>query len=403
MFQTPNDGNFFFGYYTNKQFSSDNAKILSHRINGDATVTIGYFDLASCDDFIDIIRTNAWNYQQGSQLQWKGNDSIVFNRFNENGVLEAVQVGLDGVILDIFNPIYHTSEFYYSSLDYRRHSVLRGGYSYKFNDVESQEYYSNEDRIDIYDWNHSVVSSIKAHTVQNLIKGIQITQVKYNSFEHPQFNIHGDKLAFLYRLKLVDGDIRTYLFSYSIEDDKLDLWSLNTTRITHYNWTEADEIVAWCGANTKANTLNSLLTYTPRLKNLLRKIYKVVIRSNSELGNTTVSHAFTGDSYKLFNLNEGLQFRWSTPNLDGHPTYIGKSGFLITDTYPDLEGRQLLMVVNRDNEIVYTLSLKSDKEIARSPMRCDFHPRVTHDETHICIDISEPNGKRGMIVLKKIK
>ena len=74
---SPNDGlHYFYGYYDNQAFSADGKKHLCcrtdffDRIPGrDDICTLGVFDIAT-GDWHEFAQTGAFNFQQGSMLQW---------------------------------------------------------------------------------------------------------------------------------------------------------------------------------------------------------------------------------------------------------------------------------------------------------------------------------------------
>ena len=87
-FQTPKHCSHKFGYYNYTPINADGDKLLAHRIyfegrlpqNSDI-VEIGYFSLHD-GIWHKLSETNAFNWQQGSMLQWLGptyNDEIIFN------------------------------------------------------------------------------------------------------------------------------------------------------------------------------------------------------------------------------------------------------------------------------------------------------------------------------------
>lgn len=67
---------YFFGYYDNPAYSPDDSLHLCNRVpfmdrlpkDGDVN-ELGVFDLKA-GDFHPIAKTLAWNFQQGSMLQW---------------------------------------------------------------------------------------------------------------------------------------------------------------------------------------------------------------------------------------------------------------------------------------------------------------------------------------------
>ena len=74
---TPNDGyNYFFGYYDLQPYDKKSEKHLVHRTTfadrlqtKDDVVEIGYIVIAE-KKFYKVAESRAWNFQQGTLLQW---------------------------------------------------------------------------------------------------------------------------------------------------------------------------------------------------------------------------------------------------------------------------------------------------------------------------------------------
>jgi len=99
-YQTPSDGySYFFGYYDKSPLNINCDKLLCHRVNFDGRdvndddiAEIGYIDLES-GEFVLLDETLAWNWQQGSQLQWlpsKNNNSIIYNSIKDNKFVSII-------------------------------------------------------------------------------------------------------------------------------------------------------------------------------------------------------------------------------------------------------------------------------------------------------------------------
>ena len=98
--QTPDDGySYFFGYYDKPSLSKDNTKLLTHRVSFDGRevrdgdiAEIGYIDLKK-NQFIKIDETLAWNWQQGSHLQWlppEFDNRIIYNSIKNNQFISII-------------------------------------------------------------------------------------------------------------------------------------------------------------------------------------------------------------------------------------------------------------------------------------------------------------------------
>ncbi|MCG8702364.1 MAG: hypothetical protein MI922_30210, partial [Bacteroidales bacterium] len=92
-FISPDDSSHFFGYYDKSPLNTDNDKLLAHKVffegrnpSKDDIAEVGYFNLKD-GSWIKIAETKAFNWQQGSMLQWIGpdfNSKIIYNDADNN-------------------------------------------------------------------------------------------------------------------------------------------------------------------------------------------------------------------------------------------------------------------------------------------------------------------------------
>ena len=105
IFQTHSPGHHFFGYYDKSPIDARGERLLSQAANfdykrmprADDVIDIGYWNLQT-GDYTRLAETRAYNWQQGSQLQWLGPDfdrKIIFNDRNESGLVSRIVDTLD--------------------------------------------------------------------------------------------------------------------------------------------------------------------------------------------------------------------------------------------------------------------------------------------------------------------
>ena len=91
---------YFFGFHDKNPWSYDSSKLLSHRFDinkefsqlEDSPIDVGYFEN---DKYHVIGVSNAWNWQQGSSLQWVGNTNKVIYNDIEHGKCVAQLIDLE--------------------------------------------------------------------------------------------------------------------------------------------------------------------------------------------------------------------------------------------------------------------------------------------------------------------
>ena len=87
---TPFKKNHFFGYYDKSPLNYSKNFILSHNVEHEgSSIKKNHFAkicLTNLNNYETkiISSTYAWNYQQGSQLQWISEDKFIFNSFEKH-------------------------------------------------------------------------------------------------------------------------------------------------------------------------------------------------------------------------------------------------------------------------------------------------------------------------------
>ena len=122
-FETPDDGySYFFGYYDKSPLNISNDKLLAHRVSFDGRdvqdgdiAEVGYFNLLT-GEFVKVDETLAWNWQQGSQLQWlppEFDEEIIYNSIDSNQfilIIFNIHTGEKRVIPTLCRGVQKTSE-----------------------------------------------------------------------------------------------------------------------------------------------------------------------------------------------------------------------------------------------------------------------------------------------------
>ena len=82
---------------------------------------------------------------------------------------------------------------------------------------------------------------------------------------------------------------------------------------------------------------------------------------------------------------------------DGHCSYSPDRRWILTDTYPDAEGRRTLIVYNPEEDRRVDLGRFFSGNL-EGPVRCDLHPRWSRDGRSVCFD-SVHEGARQMYLI----
>jgi hypothetical protein len=417
IFQTPKDGNYFFGYYDKSPLDINNKKLLACRSRffdraptSDDTLEIGYFNWQRSDEFHKIVETKAWNWQQGCMLQWLGPEhqqKIIYN--------DRVDGQFVTIILDIVtNDRDQLSMAYYSAsskgdfvlcIDNERHAWYRGAYSYKgVENKDKKKAYIEDDGVWRIDISTKHVEQII--TLKQLVENQYLSNMKsaIHYVEHLMIAPNNKRFVFMHRWKTEDGGIYSRLYTVNI--DGSDLYLLNDSgRMSHYCWKNNKEVVGWGGLSNAVNSLRKYKTIVRYFIKPLMPLYRFIAKGDSIDGNTKISSLVSGDSYICFRDMSKNKHRIGLNILskDGHPSFPVFGGdLMITDTYPNKHNdflEELILYDYTNKAILDVQHLSHNHDLARGASRCDLHPKWSTDGSYVSIDTLN-DGYRAMYLYK---
>ena len=107
-----------------------------------------------------------------------------------------------------------------------------------------------------------------------------------------------------------------------------------------------------------------------------------------------------GDRYWLLNVETGHAEIAGDGILarDGHCTYSPDGKWILTDTYPDADGYQTLILFDPRNERRMDVGRYQAQPDLTGEIRCDLHPRFDRTGSRVCFD-SAHEGARQMYCL----
>lgn len=411
FFETPDDANYFCGYYDKSPISLDSSKLLvlrtsfiDHIPNKYDIATIGYFDLNSNDKvFHPLSVTNTFNWQQGCMLQWFGNknDEIIFNKLIDDKFVSVV-LNISTGVEKIYNlPIYAVSKDFKFALtiDYERHFWCRRAYSYDgINNVNKNKPVVKNDgiyKLSFIDNTFLLVLSIEEILKINPVSSFSDAT---HYLEHLMISPNCNRFAFMHRWKS-NGVIFTRLYSADIDGNNI--FCLNDSgRMSHFCWINNDKMFGWGGVKTNFTKFRMTNSFAKSgVYKYVLKIYKRLVKGNSDSGMSKISSLFTNDRYIIFKDKVGIINTIDHLSLDrdGHPS-TRPSNFqeIITDTYPDDKQSQQLILYNfitGSKKIIDTIP--TTPEYNFSPNRCDLHPKWSFDGKYVSID-TLIDGIRGV-------
>ncbi len=361
----------FFGYYDKSPWNTAGTLLLAHEVSfndrppaANDVATIGVIDLDNGKTFVPIGQTSAWNWQQGSMLQWhpdQNEDLIVFND-RRGGVFVGVVANTEGREKSVFDrPIYAVTPDGQSalSLNFSRLHEQRPGYGYAgVPDPNAEELHPQDDgifRIDL-----RAGKSTLLVTLQQLAATQPVESMKdvHHWVNHIQISPNGERFAFFHIWRVGEKGWRVRLYTAKLDGTDLSLL-LDTDTISHYDWLDERKILVWA------------------------------------------SEPAIGNRFLLCDIHDGQRVVVGDQILteDGHCSFSPDRNWVLNDTYPDrFDMRTLMLYRMVDNRRIDLARLYSPKSKWWGEIRCDLHPRWNRDGTQICID-SVHNGDRQLYVV----
>ncbi|UCH34748.1 MAG: hypothetical protein JSV65_19900 [Armatimonadota bacterium] len=360
----------FFGYYDKPPWDAAGQCMLALQVpfgdrqpQPDDAATVGVVDLGEDCAFRPLAETRAWNWQQGTMLQWvpsAPNRLIAFNDRQGDtfvGVLLEAHTGERRVLP---RPIYALSRdgLRALSVNFARLNDLRPGYGYAGPpDPWREDPHPDDDGIYIMDLatgDRRLIMSLD----QIAASGRDETMAgRRHWFNHLLFNTDDSRFIFLHRWQREDGGRYTRMFTARPDGSEVCCVS-DHEMVSHFDWRDERHILAWA-----------------RRRDVGDRYF-----------------LFTDCTDRLDVVAEGVL------TTDGHCSYSPDRRWILTDTYPDRERmRTLILYEAETGRRVDIGRLYSPPELD-GPVRCDLHPRWSRDGRQVCID-SAHEGTRQMYVI----
>lgn len=396
------------GYHDIRPFNSQNENlILLHKYPKNLTnyeekikIDICLWNYISKD--LSIIDSSyAWSWEQGSRLQWLNQCEAIYN-VNYDDKFKSCIYNIETKekkILDF--PIYSyssiTKKFLY--IDYTRlwHYWKSYGYhsksSTKLKDIDS-------DGVFLSDFNNNIELLL---SIKDAIKLCGLEKIDSPIFlAHPTFNPDGNKCVSLLRFINKSGNLISYLICTDLNLKKNKI--ISRERVSHFEWITNDKIVVW--SRILNNKLQSI-----RNNDFLEKFIIVTLKKIINKLNPNIKKKLLNTHYHLIDINNNNHKVLDKQNLteDGHPQISTDNKYLITDTYPNKEGFQKLLLYNIKKDKTLELGFfKSSEYLKENKVKYDLHPRWSKSGKLISIDSSHEGNRQSYIIdieniLKKFK
>jgi Tol biopolymer transport system component len=364
----------FFGYYEKSPWNAAGNLLLAHEADfndrppcATDSITVGMVHLDDNNRFIALGESQAWNWQQGTMLQWHPTkpDQLLHND-RRNGRFLGVLRDTEGQELTTYEqPIYAITpdgEYGYS-LNFARLYTHRPGYGYAGGtDPWANETHPRADGI-----HRMNLSTGESELILSLHQLAQLNPRQdmhgmFHWINHIQVAPDSSRIAFFHIWRVGDTGWRVRLYTADPDGSRLNCL-LDTDFISHYDWLDDQRIMVWAkDGNSQGNFL---------------------LCDDNDNSKTIIG--------------EGVLTE------DGHCSFSPDRRWVLNDTYPDTYGMRTLMLYRwRDGKRIDLARLYSPKERWWGEIRCDLHPRWNRNGSQICVD-SVHNGERQMHLIDILK
>ncbi|HPA45069.1 MAG TPA: hypothetical protein PLG59_09435 [bacterium] len=362
---------YWFGYYDKRQFDPSERYVLGMEVDFDARqpeandeVRLGMFDLQDGNKWTEFGKTTSWCWQQGCMLQWlPGSDSkVIYNIRTDTGFGAVIQDVFTGEKRSLSRAIYTVSPNAKEAVgvDFARVNETRPGYGYcgVAYSWEGREHPADDGiyRVDLETGESKLIISLDR--IVSIQPKPSFENVRH-WFNHLLYSPDGTRFIFLHRwFRDSKGESGRYTRMFTANADGSGIHIVaDHDMASHFIWRNPKQILAW---------------------------------STEPEGN--YFHLYTDRSEEIETIGKGIL------KTDGHCTYSPDGKWILTDTYPDKERMQSLMLFRPSDEKLIILGRFYLPPELTGPMRVDLHPRWSPDRKRICVD-SGHLGRRQMVLL----
>lgn len=365
-----------FGYYDKLQFDPSGRFVLSNEVDFESrsprasdSIRIGMIDTADNDRWTELGTSSAWNWQQGSMLQWvpgSKTDVIWNDRVDGEFVSHLLNVKT-GKKRTIPSPIYTLSPDgkWGLACDFRRLNDTRPGYGYAGVPDPNADKTIPEDsgiwKVDLATGKRTLLLPVSRAAAVPYPGGF--SKGAKHWFNHLLISPDSKRFIFLHRWRgeKEGKGFATRLFTASTTDGN-DLYPTDPYgKTSHFVWRDPKHILAWAW------------------------------------------HPSLGDKFYLYE-DKTTNVQPVGPDLmtvNGHCTYLNRENnrWILNDTYPDKQRNQNVYLYDTQTGKRRELGSFHSPEQYTGEWRCDTHPRSSADGRKVVID-SAHNGGRQMYLLE---
>lgn len=405
--------NYFFGYYDKCPWNEKETKVLCHRSDflnrfpePSDSCQVGVIDLLT-NEFTPFDTTTAWNWQQGSQLQWikwQGKECAIYNVREEGKIHARIYDFEENKKINLTSSVYSVSSdgVYASTVNYARLYDCRKDYGISgIRDPWYSDFSPKDDGVYVVNLQRDTCQLIVS---TSYLESTHLNPSSIHCFKqrenHVMFNPSGTRFCFMHRYFTAGNIQQSRLFTSDLEGKDIRL--LFEGFVSHYDWQDDNSILAWAGKRKLIASDDSKKINPMRLiKKILKPVYYALGKPR------ILMQKIMGDSYYLIadidirknpqiknskRIGEGVLY------CDGHCTFSPDRRWILTDGYTDSHNRLPLFLFDTKTNELYEIGRFHTPKDLDGELRIDLHPRFNHDGTKVFID-SGMEDKRDMFIV----
>src|SRR5690606_31552326 len=249
-------GETFFGYYDKSPISENNRYILFHESNHptsripskDKGISVAVFDLEA-NNLLYKKEIRPYNWQQGSRLQWLGENKFIFNNFDEERGYHSVVTtsseggGIEENLLSI--PIYDCyGDKFALSLNFKRLNLMRPDYGYRNHpDITNIGQLHDDGVIKVDLKTQQTTLLISLQEIVNIESNSQILQSVEHKVNHIMISPNGEQFMFLHRY-FIGGRRYDRLMTYNFTSKEIKVLA-SDDMVSHCCWLDEHIIIGY--------------------------------------------------------------------------------------------------------------------------------------------------------------
>jgi hypothetical protein len=402
--ETPADANCFIGFHDVIPWSSDNSCLAIHRAHPD------YVAMEDCTKTIEIclwfpetgeIRpvdiTRAWNFQQGSRLQWVPgqNSTLAFNAIEDGKVVSVFRNITTGDRRVLPAAIYAFSPDGRCSIAPNFTTLAHRWMAYGYMPLREQPLIGDQNDDGLWKLDTTTGHEYLFLSTQRAAEFEPIAHADPSSHFlcHASFSQDGEQIVFLHRFFSADGGLFTRMITTDRGAQKMVL--LAQEKVSHFDWLDADTLLVWARFTGRglAQARSRGLLSSPIVKPVLSIVRKFSGRWKKQI----LSEAYYRIS--IHNPKGRTRYGWPCLDADGHPMVARTHKWIVTDSYPDRENRLPVILYHSDREMRVDAHVFSHHpRSGDSDVKCDLHPRWDRDEQKVAVDTCEAGYRQVRIL-----